>query len=255
MSTSSGSASIGPFLSTERTTRTSGWRARNPGSIGARPPVAKEKGTLMRRSPRGLSSMLEIALSASPMSSKMRRAWRCRSNPASVKRKPRVERSSTTTPNVSSRRAKPRLTDDLGSFSDRAAPDTLPSSAMRVNTRRSLRSTMGDCSIRGTIRLRLRITAIRAERLPWLWIHVGPLATGPNASRLARPAARVQGVAVVLMKPTVPNRREEQPDGHDDQCGSGLRPILRRFPQRPRYAASALRPDRLDVVIRLPIDQ
>jgi hypothetical protein len=51
-----------------------------------------------------------------------------------------VERSINDVPIDASRRASERLTDDFGLRKDRAAPDTLPRSAMRAKALKSVRS-------------------------------------------------------------------------------------------------------------------
>ena len=78
-------------LSMLSATRTSGWRARNRGSIGASGPAAKVKPTLTRGVPRGTPTSPAGAFSASPTSSRMRRAWRWSRRPASVGRRCRAE--------------------------------------------------------------------------------------------------------------------------------------------------------------------
>src|ERR1700741_344905 len=140
-------------------TRTLGYDAWNAPISGASKETEMLGGAESRSSPETLDRWFEAMLSTASLSSTVWRACSRTSDPTSVSRRLRVERSSRRTPSSSSRSATRRLTVEVGIFKSRAASEKLFASTTLAKIMREFRSVLTILPLRQTSNSHLRLNS------------------------------------------------------------------------------------------------
>src|ERR1700751_2575105 len=140
-------------------TRTFGYDAWNAPISGASNESEMLGGAGSRSSPETFERWFEAMLSTASLSSTVWRACSRTSDPTSVSRRLRVERSSKRTPSSSSRSATRRLTVEVGNFKRRAASEKLFASTTLAKIMREFRSVITMLPLRQTSDSHLTLTS------------------------------------------------------------------------------------------------
>src|SRR5580698_8622337 len=127
-------------------TRTFGYDAWNAPMSGASNESEMLGGAESRSSPETFDRWFDAILSTASLSSMVWRACSRSSDPTSVSRRLRVERSSKRTPSSSARSATRRLTVEVGIFKSRAASEKLFASTTLAKIMREFRSVIRRCA-------------------------------------------------------------------------------------------------------------
>src|SRR5580698_6266201 len=145
-------------------TRTFGYDAWNAPISGASNESDMLGGAESRSSPETFDRWFEAMLSTASLSSTVWRACSRSSDPTSVRRKLRVERSSKRTPSWSSRSATRRLTVEVGIFKRRAASEKLFASTTFAKIIREFRSVITILPFRQTSDSHLTLHSLKISQ-------------------------------------------------------------------------------------------